>query len=186
MLKYLSDLTSLDRTRYPSTLHELTNHSVNTVNVYANLEYAHGTKYLVRLCQFSPWLSQQSHVMSLHTSLCARRCSEFSWNLRSEKALLLSNCDCESYQPKEESKLSRIYFIFQDFFLTAEIITRIFLFALIKLSEASWISKTNIHVFSFLTDVTFLSKLSQIDLILFFFRFAFKIITFLRETLITS
>lgn len=39
-LKCLSDLTTLDGTRYPSTLHELANHSVNTVNVYANLEYA--------------------------------------------------------------------------------------------------------------------------------------------------
>lgn len=50
VLKYLSNLTSLDRTRYPSTLHELANHSVNTVNVYANLKYVRGTKYLLAAC----------------------------------------------------------------------------------------------------------------------------------------
>jgi len=129
------------RTRYPSTLHELANHSVNTVNVYANLEYARSTKYLVRLCQFSPWLLQQSHVVSLHTNLYARRCSEFSRNLRSEKALLLSNCDHESYQ--EESRLSRIYFIFQSFSLIQKIITKIYSFSTLIKLFGSFLNKQN-------------------------------------------
>lgn len=90
-------------------------------------------------------------------------------------ALLLSNRDSESYQPKEENKLSGIYFISQRFFFNSRSSSSI----LIKLSEASWISKTNIHVFSFLTDVTFLSKLPLIDSISLFFCFAFKITKFL-------
>lgn len=73
----------------------------NILSACAN--FLHGCRNIRTLCRYI-------------LNLCTCRRSEFSRNLRSEKALLLSNCNFESYQPREESKLSRIYLIPEFFF----------------------------------------------------------------------
>lgn len=71
-LKCFSDLTSLDRTRYPSILHELANHSVNTVNVYANLKYVRGTKHLLAACANFLYVCCDVHTLCRYTRVCVR------------------------------------------------------------------------------------------------------------------
>lgn len=100
-LKCFSDLTSLDRTRYPSILHELANHSlsVNTVNVYANLKYVHGTKYLLACANFL-YICSDVHTLCRYTRVrvCVSMQQIFAKLTQPKKSLNIKyNCNSKSH-----------------------------------------------------------------------------------------